>query len=212
MDEENTENAENTENTPNSSNRIRLVLFCIALILVGISALILYLLFRPSKPYFSVASVWVYALTNNVSSSQSSNLLCTSMQFNFVLNNPNDRVGIFYDRLSVSVYYHNEPIAPPVALPSIFQKPSETGALSQALGAPIVPVSEDAVTQLTLDQANGVVGLKVVVLGQVKYKSTLYKTGWSMLYVTCDLVVGLKKGGTSTTVPLLSNPECLVET
>ncbi|KAJ3690710.1 hypothetical protein LUZ61_019874 [Rhynchospora tenuis] len=198
--------------TPDSSNRNRLILSCVVMLIIlfGITALILYFVYRPSKPQFSVASLSVYALTNNVSS-QYHNLLCTSMQFTFVLNNPNDRVGIFYDRLLVNVYYHDEPITPPVDLLPISQEPAGTCALSPVLGAPSVPVSGDALTQLMEDQVNGVVGLKVVVSGRVRYKSNLYKTRWSMLYVTCDLAVGLKKGGTGTDLPLLSDPQCLVE-
>ncbi|KAJ4777028.1 hypothetical protein LUZ62_061285 [Rhynchospora pubera] len=198
---------------PGSSNPNRFLCTCIILLLIlaGITAIVVYFVYRPSKPHFSVARLSVFALTNNVSS-QYPNLLCTSMQFTFVLNNPNDRVGIFYDRLSVYVYYHNEPITPPAALPPIFQEPAGTVALSPVVGAPSVPVSGDALTQLTADRAYGVVGLKVVVLGRVRFKSGPFKSGWSMLYVRCDLAVGLKKGGTGTAVPLLSEAKCLVET
>ncbi|KAJ4783812.1 hypothetical protein LUZ62_035058 [Rhynchospora pubera] len=172
---------------PGSSNPNRFLCTCIILLLIlaGITVLVVYFVYRPSKPHFS---------------------------FTFVLNNPNDRVGIFYDRLSVYVYYHNEPITPPAALPPIFQEPAGTVALSPVVGAPSVPVSGDALTQLTADRAYGAVGLKVVVLGRVRFKSGPFKSGWSMLYVRCDLAVGLKKGGTGTAVPLLTEAKCLVET
>ncbi|KAF3324991.1 Protein YLS9 [Carex littledalei] len=197
---------------PGSSKPNRFLCSCILLLLIlaGITALIVYLVYRPSKPHFSVARLSVFALKNNVSS-QYPNLLCTSMQLTFVFNNPNDRVGVFYDRLTVYVYYHDEPITPPAPLPPIFQEPAGTVALSPVLGAPSVPVSGDTLTQLMADRAYGVVGLKVVVLGRVKFKSGPFKSGWSMLYVRCDLAVGLKKGGTGTAVPLLSEPKCQVE-
>ncbi|KAJ3692763.1 hypothetical protein LUZ60_011858 [Juncus effusus] len=195
-------------------NRSLISFLLIVLLLAGIAVLVLYFVYRPSKPHFSLTQASISALMDNVSS-QYPNTFSTSMQFTFILYNPNDRVGIFYDRLATTVYYHNELITPPLTLESIFQEPEGTIAMSPILEGSNVPVSDSALTALKVDRAYGMVGLKVVMLGRVRFKPSPFKIGWSMLYVRCDVAVGLKKDGSSdssiSSVPLLNEPKCSVE-
>jgi hypothetical protein len=81
-------------------------------------------------------------------------------------------------------------------------------------GAP-VPVSADAVRALAADGAARRVQLRLVVVGQVRYKTGPFRSGWRDLYVRCDAVVGLgaeaAAGGGAGDVPLLAYPQCAVD-
>ncbi|XP_008810415.1 NDR1/HIN1-like protein 1 [Phoenix dactylifera] len=177
-------------------------------LLAGVIALIVYLVYRPSKPHFSVAGATVFQLSN---SSTQPNVLSTGMQFTLVSRNPSERSSILYDHLSAYVSYRNQPITPPANLPPLFQDRDSSIAMSPVLGGDFVPVSGDVASGLLTDQAYGVVNLRVVLTGRLRYKSGPFWSGWYNLYVRCDMLVGVRKGVTGA-VPLLGEPQCDVDT
>ncbi|KAK1559150.1 hypothetical protein Q3G72_011187 [Acer saccharum] len=164
------------------------VLF-IFLFLAGVIVLTLWLVYRPYKPRFTVVGAAVYDL--NVSSPP---FLTTSMQFTIVTRNPNKRVAIIYDKLSAYVSYKNQQITPPVYLPPLFHETKSTVAMSPVLGGGPVPVSVEVVNGLVMDETYGVVALRVVLLGRLRWKTGAIKTARYGVYVKCDVWVGLKKG------------------
>lgn len=74
-----------------------------------------------------------------------------------------------------------------------------------------MPVSMLVVNGLTMDETYGVVGLKVVILGRIRWKAGAIKTGHYGLYVKCDVLVGFKRGFVGQ-VPLLGSSACQVDT
>lgn len=182
----------------------------IIIILSGIIALILYLVYRPSKPHFSVLDAAVFQLSNNSSASPAT-AVSTSMQFTIAIRNPNDRALVYYDRLSAYVTYRDQPITPPVQLQPLFQEEDSSVAVSPVLGGEAVPVSAELVGGLMTDENFGVVALRLVVLGRLRYKSGPFRSQWYGMYVRCDLLLGIKKG-VAGHVPLLGgNPDCDVK-
>lgn len=78
-------------------------------------------------------------------------------------------------------------------------------------GGQAVPVAVEVVNGLAVDEAYGVVGLRVVLLGRLRWKTGVVKTGHYGIYVKCDVLVGLKKGIVGQ-VPLLGSPvRCKVD-
>ncbi|KAL2468876.1 NDR1/HIN1-like protein 12 [Forsythia ovata] len=75
----------------------------IFLVLAGITALIVWLVYRPHEPKFKVVSLAIYDLNFT-----SPPFMSTSMQFTVVTRNPNKRVSFFYDQLSAFVSYKNQ--------------------------------------------------------------------------------------------------------
>ena len=73
-----------------------------------------------------------------------------------------------------------------------------------------VPVSVEVSDGLVMDEAYGVMALRVVLLGRLRWKAGGIKTGRYGVYVKCDIVVGLKKGFVGQ-VPLLGSPQCKVD-
>ncbi|KAK6141095.1 hypothetical protein DH2020_025150 [Rehmannia glutinosa] len=176
------------------------------LVLAGITALILWLVYRPHKPKFRVVSAAVYEL--NVTSP---NLISTTMQFTVVTRNPNRRVSFSYDHFSAIVSYRNQAITPPVVLPPLFHETKSTVALSPVLGGITVPVAAELVNQLVMEEDyNGVVGLRLVLTGRMRYKAGAIKSRRYGVYVRCDLLVGLKRGFVGQ-LPLLGSPACRVD-
>ncbi|XXG66932.1 hypothetical protein AAC387_Pa06g0391 [Persea americana] len=188
-----------------SAGRLVCSVLIIILILAGITALIVWLVYRPSDPHFSVVGAAIYGINTT-----SPDMISTTMQFTVVTHNPNKRTGVFYDRLSVYVSYRNQAITTPVSLPVLFQEPESTVAVSPMLGGDLVPVSQEVSNGLVTDRAYGVVPLRLVLLGRLKWKAGPFWSGHYGIYVKCDMFVGVKKG-VSGQAPLLGSPECKVD-
>lgn len=180
-------------------------LIIIFLVLAGITALTVWLVYRPHKPKFRVVSAAVYELN-----ATSPPFISATMQFTVVTRNPNKRVSIFYDHLSAFVSYKNQAITPPVILPPLYHETKSTVALSPLLGGATVPVAAEVVNALVMDQAYGAVGLRLVFTGKLRYKAGAIRSGRYGIYVRCDLLVGLKKGFVGQ-LPLLGSPACAVD-
>ncbi|XP_022146145.1 NDR1/HIN1-like protein 12 [Momordica charantia] len=190
-----------------SKSTHRSVCACISifLLMIGVVALILWLVYRPTDPQFTVVSAAIYDL--NMSSPP---LLSTTMQFTIITRNPNRRVSIYYDRLTAFVSYRNQQITSQVMLPPLFHEKRSTLAMSPVLGGGAVPTSLEVVNGLVTDQTIGVIGLRVALLGRIRWKAGLVKTGHYSVYVRCDVLVGVKRGLVGQ-VPLLGSPACKVD-
>ncbi|KAK3446743.1 hypothetical protein EUGRSUZ_A02388 [Eucalyptus grandis] len=188
-----------------SLRRSALAAITIFLLLAGVTALIVFLIYRPQRPQFSVIGAAVYELN-----ATSPPVISTTMQFTLLIRNPSPRVSIYYDRLSAFVSYRKQAITPPASLPFLFQERRTTVELSPVLGGAAVPVAADVGNGLAVDEAYGVVGLSVVVMGRLRYKAGVIRTGHYGFYARCDVLVGLKKGFDGQ-VPLLASPPCKVD-
>lgn len=176
------------------------------LVLAGITALILWLVYRPHKPKFRVVSAAVFDLN-----ATSPPFLSATMQFTLTTRNSNRRVSFFYDQLSAFVSYKNQAITPPVMLPPLYHGTKSTVVMSPVLGGASVPVSPEVSNGLAMDEAYGVVALRLVLLGKLRYKAGAIRTGRYGIYVECDVLVGVRKGFVGQ-VPLLPSPGCKVDT
>ncbi|XP_077243097.1 NDR1/HIN1-like protein 12 [Tasmannia lanceolata] len=191
--------------TPHDIRRFICAAVSIFLLLAGVTALILWLVYRPTKPHFNVVGAAIYELNTT-----SPNVIFTTMQFTIVARNPNERVSVHYDRLLVFVSYRNQAITAQMLLPPLYQGHDNTVALSPMLGGGFVPVSQDVMNGLVMDESYGVVGLSLVLMGRLRWKAGAFRSGRYGLYVKCDMLMGLKKGFVGQ-VPLLGSPDCSVD-
>lgn len=157
------------------------------LVVAAITALILWLVYRPHDPKFTVVDATIY---NN------------AMQFTVVTRNPNNRVSIHYDRLVIFVSYNNQPITPPLLLPPLHHESDSTVAMS-----PILPVTPEVVNGLGNDEP---VSLRLVLTGKLRWKAGGIRMRRKRVYVGCDVLVGLKRGVLGR-VPLLGSSVCRVD-
>ncbi|KAL6004029.1 hypothetical protein ACLOJK_004575, partial [Asimina triloba] len=186
--------------------RHHLFSFLIAfLILLGVIALIVWLVYRPSKPSFRVVDATIHELD-----ARTPGAISTSMQFTVETHNPSKRATAFYDRLSAYISYRDQMITERVQLPPMIQENDGTVVISLVVGGVPVPASHEVVNGLATDEAYGMVGLRLVILGRVKWKMGAFGSGHDTLYVTCDVLVGVQNGQLGQ-VPLLGPTGCKVE-
>jgi hypothetical protein len=201
----------------------------LAALLAGAVALAVYFTYRPVKPQASVAHAAVYQLASAGNSSAEGSAapyaIAARAQFTLLLHNPSDRVSVRYGDLIAYVTYRGEPVAPPVELPAVVQERGADVSLSLLFGGlggggggpEPVPVSEATVRALAGDCAARRVLLRLVVLGQVRYKSGLFRTAWRDLFMRCDVTTWLGTmdaatgGGGAGGVPLIEYPKCFVD-
>ncbi|KAH0456881.1 hypothetical protein IEQ34_014788 [Dendrobium chrysotoxum] len=154
--------------TPPSTN-FRLLCSAIStlFILAGITALVLYLVYGPSRPHFTVLGAAIYRLTKSTSAVPAV-AISTNMQLTVAIRNPNSRAAIQLDHLCAYVSYRDQPITPSSSLPSLYQEAEGTVVVSPVFGADIVPVSTEVETELMNDEGYGVVALRLVIIGRIK--------------------------------------------
>ena len=212
-----------------SRDPLRTVCFVVLvlLLLAGVTALVLYLVYRPTSPSFAVTSVAVYSLSNVAAPSASAgappnpNAVAASFQCSLVIRNPSGRASARYDRLTAYVVYRGEAITAPAEMPPLVQDPDSAVVVAPVIGGAgtPVPVSPDTAAALANDVSYGVVSLRVVLLGRVRFVSGPFRRGWRSMYARCDLLVGVRSGkgpgvGAAAGVPeapLLGNPSCDVD-
>ncbi|GMH00365.1 hypothetical protein Nepgr_002204 [Nepenthes gracilis] len=176
------------------------------LLLATITALVVWLIYRPEKPNFTVVGVAIYTLNTTAPP-----FIETSMQFNLLARNPNRRVSLFYYHLSATVHYRDQAITPPVQLPPLVQERHSTVFLSPVVGGGMIPVSAEVMEGVAADVGYGAMGLSLVMVGRMRYKAGAIRTGFHGVSVVCDLLVGLKTGNDWQVLPLLGNPDCSVD-
>lgn len=191
---------------PNAPKREHCICITIFFLILGIIILILWLAYHPSKPHITITSASIYGLN-----ATSPPFISITMQFTIFIKNQNKHVSIYFDRLSTYVSYRNQPITPRVMLPSLYLEKRGTVSLSPEIGGVPVAVSIDVLNGFGVDENYGVVGVKLILEGRLRWKSGEIKSAHYGLYSKCDLLLGLKKGVIGQ-IPLLGAPVCVVDT
>ncbi|CAA7013044.1 unnamed protein product [Microthlaspi erraticum] len=175
------------------------------LILLGIIALILWLVYRPHRPRLTVVGAAIYDFNFTAPP-----LISTSVQFSVLARNPNRRVSIHYDKLSMYVTYRDQIITPPLPLPPLRLGHKSTVVIAPVLGGHGIPVSPEVANGLKSDEAYGAVLMRVVVLGKLRWKAGAIKTGRYGFYATCDVWLRFNISSNGQ-VPLLAPSTCKVD-
>lgn len=82
--------------------------------------------------------------------------------------------------------------------------------MSPMVGGGCVPVSQEVVDGLVVDQEYGVVGLRVELQGRLRWKAGPFWGAHRRMYVKCDVLVGVRDG-VAGQAPLLASPACLID-
>lgn len=174
--------------------RLLALLLALALI-VAVITLIVYLVLRPTHPRFFLqdASLRQLDLSANTSSTTpSTSLLSTVLQVTVASRNPNDRIGVYYDRLDVYASYKYQQITVAASLPAVYQGHGDVGVWSPVLSGPNVPFAPYLAAALQDDCKAGYLILQVKIDGRVRWKVGSWISGHYHLFVTCPafLVTG----------------------
>ncbi|AEE82022.1 Late embryogenesis abundant (LEA) hydroxyproline-rich glycoprotein family [Arabidopsis thaliana] len=175
------------------------------LVILGIIALILWLVYRPHKPRLTVVGAAIYDLNFTAPP-----LISTSVQFSVLARNPNRRVSIHYDKLSMYVTYKDQIITPPLPLPPLRLGHKSTVVIAPVMGGNGIPVSPEVANGLKNDEAYGVVLMRVVIFGRLRWKAGAIKTGRYGFYARCDVWLRFNPSSNGQ-VPLLAPSTCKVD-
>ncbi|OAY40766.1 NDR1/HIN1-like protein 1 [Manihot esculenta] len=166
----------------------------IFLFLVLLTILLIWAILRPSKPSFVLQDVTVYAF--NVSAL---NYLTSNFQITFSSRNPNDKIGIYYDKLDVYAIYRNQQITLRSAIPSTYQGHNEINVWSPNIYGTDIPVAPYNGWALSEDQSTGAVLLMIKMDGRVRFKVGTFISGRYHLYVRCPAYIQFGSSTTSIT-------------
>ncbi|KAI4334191.1 hypothetical protein L6164_018910 [Bauhinia variegata] len=165
------------------------------IILVLFVIFLIWIILRPTKPRFVLQDATVYAF--NVSStgtvpsptSPTPNTLTVTMQVTLSAHNPNDRIGVYYQKLDVYASYRSQQISLATVLPPTYQGHNDFTVWSPFLYGTEVPVSPYVLNALQLDQNAGAVLINVKVNGRIKWKVGTWISGRYHIYVNCPAYI-----------------------
>ncbi|CAH2049131.1 unnamed protein product [Thlaspi arvense] len=169
--------------------RKRLKRICAGLVIFNfillVTILLIWAILQPKKPRFILQDVTVSAF--NVTSP---NLLTSTFQVTIYSRNPNDNIGIYYDKIDVYATYQSQQITYFTQIPPTYQGHKDANVWSPFLSGDNVPVAPYNGIALSQDQADGTVILFIKLNARVRWKvGTTLTTGKYGLHVKCPAYI-----------------------
>lgn len=165
--------------------------FLTFIILVLFVILVIWLVLRPRKPRFFLQEATAYQFNATSPSTLTSNLQVTVSS-----RNPNDRIGIYYDRLDVYASYHNQQITLPTVIQPTYQGHEDIIVWSPFLYGDSVPVSPYLTVSLSQDQNIGYLMVNIKIDGRLRWKVGTWISGHYHIYVNCPAYMSYSPGPT----------------
>ncbi|KAL3326941.1 hypothetical protein AABB24_037585 [Solanum stoloniferum] len=156
----------------------------IFLFVVLLTILLVWAILQPKKPRFILQDATIFNF--NVSAP---NIFSTSIQVTIYARNPNDKIGVYYDKMKTYANYHNQQITYYTQIPSVYQGHKDVNIWSPFVFSNNVPISPYNGPDLKEDQQNGGVWLDFKIDGRVKWRVGTITTGHYHLHVTCNAYV-----------------------
>lgn len=154
-----------------------------------ITFLIIWAILQPSKPRFILQDVTVYDFNTSVP-----NFLTSNFQVTISSRNPNDKIGVYYDRLDVYANYHNQQITFRTGIPPTYQGHKETEVWSPFVYGTLVSIAPYNSLSLSQDQSTGSVLVLFKMDGRVRWKVGTFISGRYHFYVRCPAYINLGEG------------------
>ncbi|KAK1299985.1 hypothetical protein QJS10_CPB13g01473 [Acorus calamus] len=178
------------------------------IILILLIILIIYLVLRPKKPRFILSSATIYSF--NLSSPLSPpSLLTSSIQVTLSSHNPNDNIGIRYDKLDVYASYKSQQITLPTSLPPTYQGHNDVNVWSPFIYGSSVPLAPYLSVALAQDENAGVALIHVMIDGRLRWKVGSWTSGHYHVHVSCPTLLSFSGGRGD--VKLLQMSACTVD-
>ncbi|KAK6155482.1 hypothetical protein DH2020_009730 [Rehmannia glutinosa] len=160
--------------------------FYFSTLLLSILSLIflVWLILHPTKPQFSLKE----AVINQLNLSGSS-LLNSSIQITLQSNNPNKKVGIYYDEFLLYASYKGQKITPETSISPFYQEHDETNLISASLVGIQQPVALSFAYEVQRDQGIGKFVLNFKIMGRLRWKVGSWVSGRYRFIVNCITVM-----------------------
>ncbi|KAI4383169.1 hypothetical protein MLD38_009041 [Melastoma candidum] len=127
--------------------------------------LLIWMILHPSKPKFTLKEVDIYQF--NLSDPHLLNCL---IQLTLQTENPNSKVGIYYDEIRVSALYKGQQITSDSSIPPFYQGSRDNNLLTASLVANQLPVDSSLGYEVGRDQNEGKITLSMRINGRIRWK------------------------------------------
>eukprot|EP01018_Ginkgo_biloba_P020628 Gb_26591 [translate_table: standard] len=171
-------------------------------VVLGIAALVFWLVVRPTKPKFYVetASFSQFYIT-------AQGRLNANIDLTVTARNPNKKMGIYYDTVQARAYYEGERISW-TPLPSFYQGHKNTTLLRPTLTARSLYLPTAVSDRLSEDKSNGLVDINIRLNSRVRFKLGKLKTKRHSVKVNCHISLPLYNS--TTTAFAFNRQKCKV--
>ncbi|CAL9026317.1 unnamed protein product [Prunus brigantina] len=151
-----------------------------------VTILIVWAILQPSKPRFILQDVTVFNFNNSVP-----NVFSSSFQVTVSSRNPNDKIGIYYDKLNIYATYRNQQITFVTLIPPVYQGHKDVNVWSPFIYGTEVPIAPYNSLALDQDKNAGSVFLLLKMDGRVRWKVGTFISGRYHFYVRCPAFIPL---------------------
>ncbi|XP_074268117.1 NDR1/HIN1-like protein 1 [Silene latifolia] len=158
------------------------ILFLIFLILFTI--FLIWLILRPTKPHFTLQDATIYSFNLT-----QPNLLSATFQVTLQTRNPNDKIGVYYDRADVYSSYHNQQITLVTRLPPTYQGHKDIVIWSPFLYGVSIPIAPYLGMSLQQDQNAGLLLMNIKINARVRWKVGTWISGKYHMNVNCPAYI-----------------------
>ncbi|XP_042500595.1 NDR1/HIN1-like protein 1 [Macadamia integrifolia] len=169
--------------------------FLVLVILVLFVILLVWLILRPTKPQFTLQDVTVYQF--NLSSP---NFLTSNIQVTVQSRNPNDKIGIYYDKLDIFATYRDQQITLPTLLLQTYEGHKDINVWSPFISGDSVPIAPYLAASLNQDQSSGYILIHIKVNGKLRWKVGTWVSGHYSINVNCPAFIRFGNPASGITV------------
>ncbi|XP_065867356.1 NDR1/HIN1-like protein 1 [Euphorbia lathyris] len=156
-------------------------LFLGLIVITGLIILLILAILQPHKPRFILQDATVTAL----SLSGSRDFLNCNIQVTVSSENPNERIGIYFEKLDIYASYRNQQITLPTELPRSYLGHKDTTIWSPFIDGNSVPVSTPMAAALGEDLNAGALLINIKIDGRIKWKVGSWISGKYRINVNC---------------------------
>ncbi|XP_057855489.1 NDR1/HIN1-like protein 12 [Cryptomeria japonica] len=180
-----------------------LVMFIIIALFI---VLVVYLTLRPQKPRFYVqdAVIQQWNVTRD-------DTLTSSLRFTIISRNPNDRIGVYYDRISGYANYLDQQITAYSPITPFYQGHNDINVISPVLYGSSVPLAPFVADHLRAEQQNGILTVNMRIGAKIRWKVGTWTSGQYLLNVNCFAVLGFSSCCNGSPLPLQAGTRCEVD-
>lgn len=185
------------------------IILIILILLVAIAGGILYVLYRPHRPSFSVSSLKIQTL--NLTSSQT---LVTNINLNVITRNPNKELVFYYDPITITVTSgdNDDVNVGAGSFPSFRHGTKNTTELKASIKGNGQELDDASASKLKsqLKSKSGL-PLKIKLETKVKVKMGAVKSPKVRIRVTCEGIKATAPAGKKASLASTSNAKCKVD-
>ncbi|KAJ4977792.1 hypothetical protein NE237_008572 [Protea cynaroides] len=156
------------------------------IVLIGIAALVFYLVVKPKAPSYSVSSISIVGFNLNQLTSQT---LTPEFDVYVSADNPNTKIGIYYEPSSSVEIYSSSNVKLSNGTVPVFYQPTQNVTVFEVIMKGTVPLTTALNSTLLQEQSAGKIPLELYCNVPVKLKIGSVSTWKITVKVTCNIVV-----------------------